>query len=115
MDVPISPSVRKRRKVRRWLTGAAVAVLLGLVTVVLVCNRLLAPQPLVHVETWLAGTVLPDLLGLDAAQCTDERVNIVIQLNGPKKGEDYRALLAKIRKAVESEGLTVREHSREKQ
>src|SRR5438876_6727246 len=45
----------------------------------------------------------------------NERVNIVIQLNGPKKGEDYRALLAKIRKAVESEGLTVREHSREKQ
>jgi transposase len=47
---------------------------LGLVTVVLVLNRLLAPQPLVHVETWLATTVLPDLLGLDAAQCNDDRL-----------------------------------------
>jgi hypothetical protein len=41
---------------------------------VLVLNRLLAPQPLVHVETWLATTVLPDLLGLDAAQCNDDRL-----------------------------------------
>src|SRR5688572_11614271 len=32
----------------------------GLVTGVLVLNRLLARQPLVHVETWLAGTALPD-------------------------------------------------------
>jgi hypothetical protein len=30
----------------------------------LVLNRLLAPQPSVHVETWLAGTALPDLRGL---------------------------------------------------
>jgi hypothetical protein len=28
---------------------------LGLVTEVLVLNRLLAPRPLVHVETWLGG------------------------------------------------------------
>jgi transposase len=47
---------------------------LGLVTSVLVLNRLLAPKPLVHVETWLAGTVLPDLWGLDAWQCNDDRL-----------------------------------------
>jgi transposase len=47
---------------------------LGLVTGVLVLNRLLAPQPLVHVETWLAGTALPDLWGLDALQCNDDRL-----------------------------------------
>jgi len=33
---------------------------LGPVTEVLVLNRPPAPQPLVHVETWLAGTALPD-------------------------------------------------------
>jgi hypothetical protein len=39
---------------------------LGLVTGVLVLNRLLAPSPLVHVETWLGDTALPDLWGIEA-------------------------------------------------
>src|SRR5256885_15751503 len=47
---------------------------LGLVTGVLVLNRLLAPKPLVHVETWLAGTALPDLWGIEALQCNDDRL-----------------------------------------
>jgi len=46
----------------------------GLVALLLVLNRLLAPSPLVHVETWLAETVLPDLLGIDASQCNDDRL-----------------------------------------
>lgn len=55
--------------------GAATPDLdLGQVVEVVVYNRLLAPRPLVHVETWLAETVLPDLLGLDAAQCNDDRL-----------------------------------------
>lgn len=47
---------------------------LGRVAEVVVLNRLLAPRPLVHVEGWVAGTVLPDLLGIDAAQCNDDRL-----------------------------------------
>jgi transposase len=47
---------------------------LGLVTGVLVLNRLLAPAPLVHVETWLAGTALPDLWGIAALRCNDDRL-----------------------------------------
>jgi hypothetical protein len=55
--------------------GAPTAALeLGLVTGVLVVNRLLAPQPLVHVETWLAGTALHDLWGFDALQGNDDRL-----------------------------------------
>jgi len=54
--------------------GAPEDIDLGRVVLVLVLNRLLAPQPLVHVERWLAGTVLPDLLGLTAAQCNDDRL-----------------------------------------
>lgn len=54
--------------------GAPEDIDLGRVALVLVLNRLLAPQPLVHVERWLAGTVLPDLLGLSAAQCNDDRL-----------------------------------------
>jgi transposase len=47
---------------------------LGLVTGVLVLNRLLAPTPLVHVETWLAGTALPALWDIEALQCNDDRL-----------------------------------------
>jgi hypothetical protein len=55
----------------------------GLVTLLLVCNRLLAPQPLVHVETWLSETVLPDLLGIDAAQGNDDRLARTLDLLTP--------------------------------
>jgi hypothetical protein len=37
---------------------------LGQIVVLLTLNRLLAPQPLYHVQVWLAETVLPQLLGL---------------------------------------------------
>jgi len=47
---------------------------LGLITEVLVCNRLLAPKPLVHVERWLADSSLPDLLGFAAEQANDDRL-----------------------------------------
>jgi hypothetical protein len=50
------------------------AIDVGRMIVVLILNRLQAPQPLVHVETWLAGTMLPEVLGLDAAQCNDDRL-----------------------------------------
>lgn len=46
----------------------------GQVVEVIVLNRLLAPRPLVHVEDWVASTVLPDLLGLEASQCNDDRL-----------------------------------------
>lgn len=55
----------------------------GLVTLLLVCNRLLAPQPLVHVETWLAETILPELLGIDAAQGNDDRLARTLDLLVP--------------------------------
>lgn len=55
----------------------------GLVTEVVVFNRLLAPRPLVHVEDWLADTVLPDLLGLDAARCNDDRLARTLDALGP--------------------------------
>jgi hypothetical protein len=50
------------------------AIDLGTVTPVLVLNRRLAPQPLGHVERWLATTAIPDLLGVVAAHCNDDRL-----------------------------------------
>lgn len=46
----------------------------GLSTVVLVLNRLLAPKPLVHVESWLETTAIPDLLGFEAKKANDDRL-----------------------------------------
>jgi transposase len=50
------------------------AIDVGRMALVLILNRLQAPHPRVHVETWLASTVLPAVVGLDAAQCNDDRL-----------------------------------------
>lgn len=79
----------------------------GLVTLLLICNRLLAPQPLVHVETWLAETVLPDLLGIDAAQGNDDRLARTLDLLTPHRDALWQDLVvAAIRTfAVDLRGL----------
>ncbi|GAC1398221.1 MAG: hypothetical protein NVSMB65_16810 [Chloroflexota bacterium] len=74
---------------------SAGAVDVGLSTVVLVLNRLLAPQPLVHVETWLAGTVLPDLLDVRAEQCNDDRLARTLDALTPHLGELWQDLLVR--------------------
>ena len=63
--------------------GSGADLDLGLVTVALVCNRLLAPHPLVHVEEWLAQTALPELLGFAAAQVNDDRLARALDALGP--------------------------------
>ena len=65
----------------------------GLVAGVLVLNRLLAPQPLVHVETWLAGTALPDLWGLEAPQCNDDRLARTLDALAPHLDALWQDLL----------------------
>jgi transposase len=75
--VPVLERLQLREVVnRRCLPqGTSAADLdLGKVVELLVVNRLLAPQPLVHVEEWTAQTALPELLGLEAAQCNDDRL-----------------------------------------
>lgn len=46
----------------------------GTVTLVLALNRLQAPQPLVHIEEWVGQSVLPEVLGIKAEQCNDDRL-----------------------------------------
>ena len=46
----------------------------GVVTVVLVLNRLIAPRPLYQIMDWLAGTVLSDYVGVPAAKFNDDRL-----------------------------------------
>lgn len=52
----------------------------GLVVLILVLNRLLAPRPLVHVETWLASTALPEALGVSADRFNDDRLARILDL-----------------------------------
>jgi len=66
---------------------------LGQVIQVLVCNRLLAPKPLVHVETWLGETVLPDLLGIRADQCNDDRLARSLDALAPHLDALWQALI----------------------
>ncbi|HEX2324942.1 MAG TPA: DUF4277 domain-containing protein, partial [Chloroflexota bacterium] len=72
----------------------------GLVTGVLVLNRLLAPQPLVHVETWLAGTALPDLWGLGAPQCNDDRLARTLDALSPHLEAIWQDLVVAAVRAV---------------
>ena len=46
----------------------------GTVTLILAHNRLQAPQALVHVEEWVGQSVLPEVLGIEAGQCNDDRL-----------------------------------------
>ena len=46
----------------------------GTVTLILALNRLQAPQALVHVEEWVGQGVLPEVLGIKAEQCNDDRL-----------------------------------------
>lgn len=55
----------------------------GLVVLILGLNRLLAPSPLVHVETWLARTALPEILGVSADQFNDDRLARALDLLAP--------------------------------
>jgi len=75
--LPLCDRLGLREAVNRrcWPEGAGPEDIdVGRMALVLILNRLQAPQPLVHIETWLAGTMLPELLGLDAAQCNDDRL-----------------------------------------
>lgn len=46
----------------------------GVVAVVLVLNRLIAPRPLYRVMDWLASTVLSDYVGVPVAKFNDDRL-----------------------------------------
>jgi len=46
----------------------------GKTVITLVLNRLLAPKPLYKVSKWLGGTVLEDVLGVEAEQMYDSRL-----------------------------------------
>lgn len=71
--VPILENLGLREIVGRYLVSVN-DVDNGTVALALCLNRLLAPKPLYKVETWLADTVLPEYLGVDAGKLHDDRL-----------------------------------------
>lgn len=72
--LPLFERLGLRESVNRHVGPQGTTQDAGLVVLILCLNRLLAPRPLVHVETWLAQTALPDLLGLAADDFNDDRL-----------------------------------------
>jgi transposase len=68
---------------------------LGLVALVLVLNRLMAPQPLCWVNRWLAQTVLPAALDLSPAKMYDQRLGRALQALHPHLAEIWARLVVR--------------------
>lgn len=83
---PILDELRVRQTVDALVPSQA-DIDLGLVVVMLALNRLLAPQPLYHVQDWLIGTVLPELLGIAPQQVYDNRLGRALDRLHPQLGE----------------------------
>lgn len=75
---------------------------LGQVVVLLILNRLLAPQPLYGVQDWLATTVLPQLLQLSPVQCYDQRLGRALDQLYPHLGELWAQIVSQ---AIQVYGL----------
>jgi transposase len=68
---------------------------LGLVALVLVLNRLMAPHPLYWVNRWLAQTVLPTTLELSPPKLYDQRLGRALEALQPHLGEIWARLVVR--------------------
>jgi transposase len=68
---------------------------LGLVALVLVLNRLMAPHPLYWVNRWLAQTVLPVVLELSPPKLYDQRLGRALEALHPHLGEIWARLVVR--------------------
>ncbi len=91
---PILTALQVRATVNTLLPSQA-DVDMGQMVVLLVLNRLLAPQPLYEIQDWLAETVLPDVLGMTVRQAYDNRMGRVLDRMYPQLGELWSQLVSR--------------------
>jgi transposase len=91
---PILTDLQVRETVNRLLPSQA-DVDLGQVVVLLVLNRLLAPQPLYEIQDWLSGTVLPEVLNIAVQQAYDNRLGRTLDRLYPQLGELWQRLVSR--------------------
>ncbi len=77
------------------LVPTEAAIDLGRMVLLLSLNRLLAPQPLYHVQDWLAGHVLEQVLGVSAAQVYDNRLGRALDRLQPQLAELWARLISR--------------------
>ncbi len=90
---PILAALQVRETVNRLVSSQA-DVDLGQVVVLLVLNRLLAPQPLYEIQDWLGETVLPEVLGISVKQAYDNRLGRALDRLYPQLGELWQCLVS---------------------
>ncbi len=98
---PILADLQLRTVVNQLVPSEA-DVDVGQMVVLLVLNRLLAPQPLYEVQDWLSETVLPEVLGIRVAQAYDNRLGRALDKLYPQLGELWERLVCR---AVETYAL----------
>ena len=92
--LPILADLQLRATVNQLVPSQA-DVDLGQVAVLLVLNRLLAPQPLYEVQDWLGGTVLPEVLGISVQQAYDNRLGRTLDRLYAQLGELWQRLVSR--------------------
>lgn len=91
---PILAELQVRETVNGLLPSQA-DVDLGQVVVLLVLNRLLAPQPLYEIQDWFSGTVLPEVLNITVQQAYDNRLGRTLDRLYPQLGELWQRLVSR--------------------
>ena len=91
---PILADLQVRDSVNQLLPSQA-DVELGQIVVLLVLNRLLAPQPLYEIQDWLSGTVLPEVLTIQVQQAYDNRLGRALDRLYPQLGELWQRLVSR--------------------
>ena len=83
------------RQVPNELVPSQADIDMGRVVMLLTLNRLLAPQPLYHVQDWLAETVLPQVLAIAPEKVYDNRLGRALDRLYPHLGELWARLASR--------------------
>lgn len=92
--LPVLTDLQVRQTTNVLVPGQA-DIDLGRIVILLTLNRLLAPQPLYHVQEWLAETVLPQVLDIAPEQAYDNRLGRALDRLHPYLGELWAGLASR--------------------
>ncbi len=83
------------RQLTNELVPSQADIDLGRIVELLTLNRLLAPQPLYHVQDWLAQTVLPEMMDIAPEQVYDNRLGRALDRLHPHLGELWASVISR--------------------
>ncbi len=83
------------RQLTNGLIPSQADIDLGRIVELLTLNRLLAPQPMYHVQDWLGETVLLEMMGIARAQMYDNRLGRALDRLHPYLGELWARVISR--------------------